>query len=673
MTGIANPRQWRLMTSLLPLILIVVAVLVLPAGAHAQMAPVTLVSNTGQPGDAGAILATDHGQAFTTGYNLTGYTVSSVVFFSWDEHGDDIDLQICGVGADGNPTTSCTDLTPPDSFPRGRLVFNAPTDTTLTLASRTTYMVVFKNPGGNYLSRDVTSRDGEDSSSLPGWEVANHMLWKSPNGWTEERSGFPLRIAINGTTNPPSSTAPTASDSTVTATEDTAYAFAATDFSFSATADGDMLASVRVVTLPALGTLTLDGSAVSMNQSVAKTYLDNGGLVYTPPADGSGTGYTSFRFRVSGGSEASSLSYSMTIDVTGVEDPGAVALSHSTPVVGRLLTATLTDPDGGVTGRTWTWSWSTTRTGSFTPIVGADTATYTPAPADDGRYLKASATYTDSFGGNQSAAETSANTPGTTLVSNTGQGGDASARFTTDYGQAFTTGYNLTGYTVSSVEIISEDWPGDDIALQICEVGADGSPTTSCTDLTAPNSFARGTLVFNVPTGTTLTPSTTYMVVFKSPGGDRVDVDATSSDGEDSSAFPDWSIRNRSQFKDSNGWHDRGYDIAVRIAIGGEVNPPSATAPTASDSTVTATEDTAYAFAATDFSFSATADGDMLASVRVVTLPALGTLTLDGSAVSVNQSVAKTQLDNGGLVYTPPADGSGTGYTSFPGLCTKAR
>ena len=160
----------------------------------------------------------------------------------------------------------------------------------------------------------------------------------------------------------------------------------------------------------------------------------------------------------------------MTIDVTGVEDPGAVALSR---VVGRLLTATLTDPDGGVTGRTWTWSWSTTRTGSFTP---PDTATYTPAPADDGRYLKASATYTDSFGGNQSAAETSANTPaGTTLVSNTGQGGDAT-RFTTDYGQAFTTGYNLTDYTVSSVEITPRWQSG------ICGVGADGSPTTSCTD-----------------------------------------------------------------------------------------------------------------------------------------------------------------------------------------------
>ena len=667
MTVIANPRQWRLMTNLLLLILIVVAALVLPSGAHAQMEPVTLVSNTGQPGDAGAILATDHGQAFTAGYNLTGYTVSSVVFLSWDEHGDDIVLQICGVGADGNPTTSCTDLTPPDSFPLGRLVFNAPTDTTLTLASRTTYMVVFKNPGGNYLSRGLTSRDGEDSSSLPGWEVANHMLWKSPNGWTEHHTGFPLHIAINGTTNPPSSTAPTASDSTVNVTEDTAYAFAAADFSFSATADGDMLTSVRVVTLPALGTLTLDGSAVSMNQSVAKTQLDNGGLVYTPPADGSGTGYTSFRFRVSGGSEASADAYLMTIDVTGVEDPGAVALSRSTPVVGRLLTATLTDPDGGVTGRTWTWSWSTTRTGSFTTISGADTATYTPAPADDGRYLKASATYTDSFGGNQSAAETSANTTGTTLVSNTGQGGDASARFTTDHGQAFTTGYNLTGYTVTSVEIISEDWSGDDIALQICGVGADGSPTTSCTDLTPPGSFPRGRLVFNAPTDTTLTLAsrTTYMVVFKSPGGEQVKVDATGSDGEDSSSIPDWAIRNRFQWNNAGTWQNASGSRAIRIAIVGTVNPPSATAPTAMDSTVTATEDTAYAFAATDFSFSATAEGDMLASVQILTLPALGTLTLDGSAVSVNQSVAKTYLDNGGLVYTPPADGSGTGYTSF--------
>ena len=570
MTVIANPRQWRLMTNLLLLILIVVAALVLPSGAHAQMEPVTLVSNTGQPGDAGAILATDHGQAFTAGYNLTGYTVSSVVFLSWDEHGDDIVLQICGVGADGNPTTSCTDLTPPDSFPLGRLVFNAPTDTTLTLASRTTYMVVFKNPGGNYLSRGLTSRDGEDSSSLPGWEVANHMLWKSPNGWTEHHTGFPLHIAINGTTNPPSSTAPTASDSTVNVTEDTAYAFAAADFSFSATADGDMLTSVQILTLPALGTLTLDGSAVSVNQSVAKTQLDNGGLVYTPPADGSGTGYTSFRFRVSGGSEASADAYLMTIDVTGVEDPGAVALSRSTPVVGRLLTATLTDPDGGVTGRTWTWSWSTTRTGSFTTISGADTATYTPAPADDGRYLKASATYTDSFGGNQSAAETSANTPaGTTLVSNTGQGGDASARFTTDHGQAFTTGYNLTGYTVTSVEIISEDWSGDDIALQICGVGADGNPTTICTDLTPPNSFPRGRLVFNAPTGTTLTPLTTYMAVFKSPGGEQVKVDATSSDGEDAGSLTDWEVRNRFQWNNAGTWQNASRDNAIRIAIVG--------------------------------------------------------------------------------------------------------
>ena len=252
MTGIANPRQWRLMTSLLPLILIVVAALVLPSGARAQMAPVTLVSNMAEGGwwwDV-SIFDSDHGQAFTTGYNLTGYTVTSVEFFYLDLQGDDVALKICGVDAAGNATTACTDLTPPDSYPRGRLVFNAPTGTTLTLASRTTYMVVFRSPGGQPIHLRVTNGDGEDSSSLPGWEVANQLLWKSRNGWIEENgvyAGNSIHLAIEGTVNPPSSTAPTASDSTVTATEDTWYAFAATDFSFLATTDGDTLASVRVL------------------------------------------------------------------------------------------------------------------------------------------------------------------------------------------------------------------------------------------------------------------------------------------------------------------------------------------------------------------------------------------------------------------------------------------
>ena len=107
----------------------------------------------------------------------------------------------------------------------------------------------------------------------------------------------------------------------------------------------------------------------------------------------------------SGGTDA----ISVTINVTDVDDPGTVTLSRNPPAVGAPLTATLTDPDGGVTAATWTWAWSTTRTGSFTTISGASTATYTPASGDLGRYLKAAVSYTDSFGSGKTAAMTSIN------------------------------------------------------------------------------------------------------------------------------------------------------------------------------------------------------------------------------------------------------------------------
>ena len=87
----------------------------------------------------------------------------------------------------------------------------------------------------------------------------------------------------------------------------------------------------------------------------------------------------------------------VTINVTDVNEPGAVALSPLIPAVNRPLTATLADPDGA-SGETWTWSWAMTPGGSFTTISGANTTSYTPVVGDAGRYLKAAVSYTDAFG-----------------------------------------------------------------------------------------------------------------------------------------------------------------------------------------------------------------------------------------------------------------------------------
>ena len=54
-----------------------------------------------------------------------------------------------------------------------------------------------------------------------------------------------------------------------------------------------------------------------------------------------------------------------------------------------------------------------------------------------------------------------------TLVSNTGQTSEGHIGETRDLAQAFTTGPNSRGYTLSSVEIISADAEGDD-ALSPC-------------------------------------------------------------------------------------------------------------------------------------------------------------------------------------------------------------
>ena len=98
----------------------------------------------------------------------------------------------------------------------------------------------------------------------------------------------------------------------------------------------------------------------------------------------------------------------VTINVTNSDDAGLVALGPEWPSVGVPLEASLADPDGGVSGVSWTWSRSDGSEGPFTVISGATSLTYTPVEADVGKYLRATASYTDAQGSGKSAFETSA-------------------------------------------------------------------------------------------------------------------------------------------------------------------------------------------------------------------------------------------------------------------------
>ena len=88
----------------------------------------------------------------------------------------------------------------------------------------------------------------------------------------------------------------------------------------------------------------------------------------------------------------------LTIRVINVDEAGAVTLSPvGPPEVGKTVTATLTDPDEGVFGESWSWQRSADGT-TWSDIIGANSETYTPVGADAGMQLRARVTYADSFG-----------------------------------------------------------------------------------------------------------------------------------------------------------------------------------------------------------------------------------------------------------------------------------
>ena len=116
-------------------------------------------------------------------------------------------------------------------------------------------------------------------------------------------------------------TAPTAADKTVTTGEDRAYAFTADDFGFDDDDAGATLASVTIVTVPAAGTLALDGTAVMADDVVTKAQIDGDMLTFTPARDAHGDPYTTFTFTVNDGTDDSASAYTMTIDVTDAPLP----------------------------------------------------------------------------------------------------------------------------------------------------------------------------------------------------------------------------------------------------------------------------------------------------------------------------------------------------------------
>ena len=164
------------------------------------------------------------------------------------------------------------------------------------------------------------------------------------------------------------------------------------DFNFS-DPDGDVLSSVKITTPPLVGTFTLDSTTVTTNQPVPRADIDGGKLSFTPAANTNGPAYASFTFRVSDGTDDSTDEYTMTMDVTAVNDaPTGLPTVTGTGTLRaeQTLTADTTgiaDADG-LTKVAYSYQWVRVDGGTDTEIAGATDNTYRVVAADQSKRIR---------------------------------------------------------------------------------------------------------------------------------------------------------------------------------------------------------------------------------------------------------------------------------------------
>ena len=454
---------------------------------------------------------------------------------------------------------------------------------------------------------------------------------------------------------------PTASNVEVATDEDTTHIFAASEFNFSDMDSSDTLASVKITTLPSSGrgTLSVGGVAITtVPEGVTRAQLDANELVYTPPVNANGQDFATFMFRVNDGDDDSTSTYTMTIDVTAVNDAptasnGEVATDEDTTHMFAASEFGFSDTaDGGTLASVKITVLPLAGTGTLS--VGGVAITTVPegvtrAQLDAGELL-----YTPPAGAS----------------------GDNFATFmfrVNDGDDDSTSAYTMT------IDIRPANRPPPVRVVRVNDppTASDGEVRM---DEDTTRTFATSEFNFSDPDSgdrlvrvriTALPPAdrgTLRLGGVAINTGDlpravtRAELDAKKlayspppdANGDNFATF---------MFRVNDGEDDSrsAYTMTVHVNA---VND----APTSADGQVTTNEDTPHTFAASEFDFADTDIGGALASVKITMLPSTGTGTLSVGGtpiVDLPTAVTKAELDVSELVYTPPPDANGKDFATF--------
>jgi ELWxxDGT repeat protein/VCBS repeat-containing protein len=131
---------------------------------------------------------------------------------------------------------------------------------------------------------------------------------------------------------------PAGTNKTVALVQDATFTFSIADFGFTDTNDSppNTLAAVKITSLPAIGTLTNNGAAVSLGQLIPAADISTGKLRYAPPAGSYGSNLANFMFHVQDnggpagyGSELDPSPNTITINVNQLADIALTSFSTS--------------------------------------------------------------------------------------------------------------------------------------------------------------------------------------------------------------------------------------------------------------------------------------------------------------------------------------------------------
>ena len=401
--------------------------------------------------------------------------------------------------------------------------------------------------------------------------------------------------------------------------------------------DGDVLSSVKITALPTAGTLKLDGTTIAsgaLPKAVAAADLAAGKLTYTPPPNANKTAYASFTFKVNDGTVDSALTYTMTIDVTAVNDAATGAPTISgTAEVGQTLTAStanISDVDGVPNSFTYRWIRYAANGTTFESNIGGDARTYTLTESEEGKKVKVEVRFRD-HGGSLEGPLLSAAYPAS--LSQTVAARPVVNTLPTAANGTVTTNED-TDHTFSAAEFNYADIDSDALS----SVKVTGLPTAGTLKLDG-TPIASGALPKTVAAADLAAGKLTYTPPANANGTGHASFTFRVNDGTADSAQ---------------------YTITINVT-------PVNDAPTASARTVTTNEDTDHTFLAAEFGY-ADIDDDALSSVKITALPTAGTLKLDGTPIAsgaLPKTVAAADLAAGKLTYTPPPNANKTAYASF--------